>query len=519
MASHKKMKKHLIIGVILCGLLISLPFIWTKFTVGEGPLISKPPTLENTDLKAYYGAPAILPDTGKYPPIEFPINTYLDPNRSGVHENTYNSDVTRNHGATGRNPSVVSLRISPILAICPSVFFDDANRIMTACISPVWVKLVLLDPITLDVLAEEKLPRKPISLGGKNNASGGGYIHRDNKGRIVVAPSDNTIRRYEIIEAEGVFSWNLAESTDLNPLLKSAGIDVSKRLDITDVIPDYQGRMWFTSAFGLVGYVDTSTTPVSVQIHDLGADMQNQIAIDPSGVYVVTVKSLNKLTVDPDGTIRKVWSQLYDVSAGQTGLVSTGSGTTPTLFGENDDVIAIADNAAEHLHLNLYHRQNGQLICSYPVFKPGKGGAENSPAGYGDEIVLPNNYGFPGYFGGDPFGVEPGLVKVSFARDENGEPISDSCITVWEKFEYKATPAPFFSTTTGLIYSYSVHKGKNGEQAWYMNLIDWETGESVNRTWVGNGPEFDNITAQIAITPDGGAVITTRKGLIMVRDN
>lgn len=53
----------------------------------------------------------------------------------------------------------------------------------------------------------------------------------------------------------------------------------------------------------------------------------------------------------------------------------------------------------------------------------------------------------------------------------------------------------------------------------YMNLIDWETGESVNRTWVGNGPEFDNITTQIAITPDGGAVITTRKGLIMVRDN
>ena len=53
MASHKKMKKHLIIGVILCGLLISLPFIWTKFTVGEGPLISKPPTLDNTGLKAY----------------------------------------------------------------------------------------------------------------------------------------------------------------------------------------------------------------------------------------------------------------------------------------------------------------------------------------------------------------------------------------------------------------------------------------------------------------------------------
>ena len=514
--TRKKLWARLFVFTVL---LLSAFYLWQALTTSQGPLVSKPATLEGSGINAYYGAPAQVPTAGTYPALDIPQHPHLDPKRNGVHENTYNSDVTDNRGAVGRNPSVVSRRMSPFLSICPGVLFDEEGRIMVSCLSPTWVKLVLLDPDTLEILAEEKLPRKPVRPGGKNNASGGAYIHKDAQGRIIVAPSDNTIRRYKVRETNSTFSWELVDSLDLNPLLKAAGVDVSQRLDITDAVPDYQGRLWFTSAFGLISYVDDSTSPVSVHIHDLGADLQNQIAIDPSGIYVVTVEALHKLSVAPDGTIRTVWRQSYDVSAGQTGLVSTGSGTTPTLLGTQDDIITISDNSAEHLHLNLYHREDGRLICSYPVFKAGKGGAENSPTGYGDEIVLPNNYGFPGYFGGDPFAVEPGLVKISFRRDTAGAPIVESCYTIWEHYDYKATPVPFFSTATGLIYSYSLHKGQNGEEAWYLNLMDWETGKSVNRTWVGNGPDFDNITAQIAITDDGGAVITTRKGLVLVRDN
>lgn len=513
-------KKRWILAGLALAAIVAAPFAWTHFTVGDGPLQSDPATLEGTGLQAYYGAPAALPADGTYPPLDFALNPYLDQNRSGVHEDTYNSDVTNNRGAVGRNPSVVTRQFSPWLSICPTVLFDSQDRLITACISPVWVKLLLLDPVTLEILAEEVLPRKHIDIGGPGNASGGGYLHMDAEGRIIVGPSDNTIRYYEVAEEQGAFSWKLAESIELNPMLEAAGLNTGERIDITDVIPDYEGRMWFTSAFGLVGYVDETTSPVSVRTIDLGADMQNQIAMDATGLYVVTIDAMNKLSVGASGQIELVWSKPYDTSAGQTGLVSSGSGTSPTLLGQGDDIVAITDNAADQLHLNLYQRETGNLVCSYPVFKPGKGGAENSPTGYGDEIVLANNFGFEGYLtAGNPFSVEPGLIKVSFERDASGNPIKDSCFTIWEHYEYRATPVPFFSTATGLIYTYSVHEGQGGEEAWYLNLIDWNSGLSVNRTWVGNGSQFDNITAQIAITDDGGAVITARNGLVLVRDN
>lgn len=507
--------------LILAALLLMLVIAWDSLTESSGQLVSKPATPEEIGLKPYYGSPAIVPSKDKYPDLSIPVNQFLDPNRSGIHEDTYNSDVTSNHGATGRNPSVVTTKFAPFMVPCPTVLFDEQNRFFAACISPTWVRLYLLDPHTMDILATEELPRKRISLDGNNNASGGGYVHKDAQGNFIVGPSDNTIRRYKIVDKNGEPSFKLVESTDLNPLLQAAGIDTSGPLDITDTVIDYDGRMWFTSAFGLVGYINEKTNPASIEWYDFGVDMQNQTAIDPTGMYVVTVETMNKLVVDPDGKIRLAWSKEYDVSAGRTGLVSTGSGTSPTLFGEGDDLLAITDNAAEQLHLNIYRREDGSLLCAYPVFKPGLGGAENSPSAYGDEIVIPNNYGFPGYLfaKGSPFDVEEGLMKIGLKRDAENQPIDNSCYTIWEKYEYKATAVPFFSTATGLIYTHSVHAGKNGEEAWYLNLIDWETGESVNRTWVGNGPEFDNITAQIAITPDGGAVITARNGLILVRDN
>ncbi len=509
------------LAVIAIVVIAAFPFVWERLTESSGPLRSDPATPEAIGLERYYGAPAVLPPPGKYPPLSIPVNPFLDPDRSGIHEDTYNSDVTKNRGFTGKNPSVVSQRFHPLMVPCPSVLFDDRHRIIAACISPTWVRLYLFDPISFEILATEDLPPKTLYLDGTTNAAGGGYIHMDNEGHIIVGPSDNTIRFYNIVDRDGVADFELARQIELDPLLDAAGVDPSMKIDITDTIYDYQGRMWFTSAFGLVGYVDESTQPHSVKLYDFGVEMQNQTAIDPTGVYVVTVEAMNKLVVTDDGDIELAWRQTYDVSAGQTGLVSSGSGTSPTMFGTEDDIIAITDNAAEQLHLNLYHRDDGSLVCSYPVFKPGLGAAENSPAGYGDEIVLPNNYGFPGYIfpKGSAFDVEEGLIKVSFKRDDNRKPVVDSCYTVWEHYDYKATAVPFFSTSTGLIYTHSVHEGDNGEQAWYINLIDWETGKSVNRTWVGNGPEFDNITAQIAITDDGGAVITARNGLILVRDN
>jgi hypothetical protein len=470
-------------------------------------LVSKPPTAEAAGLPVYVGTPAT---PTSYTPLLIPENTHLDANRNGAHEQTYNSDVTVNAGPLGNgNPSIVTRRIDPLVAACPTVLFDESNRLIATCITLGSTQLLLLDPFTLETLAIKKLPAKDVNLGGENNASGGAYIHLDSEGRVIVGPSDKHIQRYRIAEDNGDFSWVLDEDFDLSSL-------VPADVEITDTVVDYDGRMWFTSSTGLVGYLNESTTPFSLKTYDFTVKTQNQVAIDPTGVYVVTIESMNKLVVNPaTGEIGLQWSTPYDNSGGLgTGGISKGSGTSPTLLGTEDDIVAITDNAADQLHINLYDRTTGDELCSHPIFEPGKGGAENSPSGYGDQIVISNNYGFPGFFGGgSPFDVENGLVKVEVNAART------ACTTIWYNTDIKATPVPFFSTTTGLIYTYSLSAGTNQEQGWYLDLVDWDTGLTVNKTWVGNGPEFDNIIQQITITPDGGALISTRLGFAMVRDN
>lgn len=468
-------------------------------------LESQPATAAEAGLPDYVGGPAI--ETA-YAPLNIPENPYLDAVRNGIHEQTYNSDVTVYAGPLGNSPSVVTFKVDPLVAACPTVLFDESNRIIATCITLESTQLLLLDPYTLETLAIEHLPPKIFVPGGEENASGGAYIHLDNEGRVVVGPSNKYVQRYKIKHNHDGFSWVLDEDFDLSSL-------VPGDVEITDTVVDYEGRLWFTSATGLIGYVNESTTPFSLETYDFREKTQNQVAIDPSGIYIVTVEAMNKLMVDAaTGEISLQWRTAYDNSGGLgNGGISVGSGTSPTLFGENDDLVAVTDNAASQLHINLYDLATGREICSHPIFEPGKGGAENSPAGYGDQIVVSNNFGFPGFFGGSPFDVENGLVKLEVNAERS------ACTTVWYNTDIKATPVPFFSTTTGLIYTYSLTEGDNQAQGWYLDLVDWSTGLSVNKTWVGNGPEFDNIVQQIAITPYGGALVSVRNGFVMLRDN
>ena len=66
--------------------------------------------------------------------------------------------------------------------------------------------------------------------------------------------------------------------------------------------------------------------------------------------------------VEPDGAIAVGWREAYRNDRGQGGLLSSGSGTTPTAFGADDDLIAIADNAAGRIHLNVHLRETGEWI-------------------------------------------------------------------------------------------------------------------------------------------------------------
>ena len=129
--------------------------------------------------------------------------------------------------------------------------------------------------------------------------------------------------------------------------------------------------------------------------HDLGEVVQNSFAVgDKSDVYIVSEAALYRFQADASGAPVVKWRKVYENTGEQKpGQVSAGSGTTPTLHGDN--WVSITDNA-DPMNVVVYRRGGGREICRQPVFEQGAGSTDNSLIGAGHSIVVENNYGYTG---------------------------------------------------------------------------------------------------------------------------
>jgi hypothetical protein len=473
-------------------------------------LFSWPATAEEAGLPAFLGGEALPVPLA---PIEIPPNPFLaEQGRNGLHGDTYNSDTFNYPGPLAREPEISSRKVGFLAGTCPTVVFDPQGRVVTVCIGVARVRLFLMDPHSLEVLAEQELPLRAAVREGRfdeilTDSSGGGYFHVDHLGRALIGPANQRIERWEVVEGSDGPRWQLASAHDLSDVL-------GEGVHLQDALTDYEGRTWFTTSPGIVGYVDERRR--RVETFALGEDLQNSLVVEPGGgVYIVTVAALYKLRAARNGRIELSWRQPYRNDGGQGGLLPSGSGTTPTAFGDNDDLIASADNAAGRIHLNVYLRETGEQICEFPLFEEGASATENSPIGYGNDLVIENNAGYPGPFG-DPLLTEPGLTRVRVRPDYSG------CELVWHTTAFRAQTTPRLSTATGLVYTYSVREGQPvygiPTHGWYFGALDWDTGERVYEVWVGNGPDWNNVLDPVTLGPDGTAYVGTKNGLMAIRD-
>jgi hypothetical protein len=477
-----------------------------------GELWSLPGTAEEIGLPRFVGSEAT---PNPLPPIVIPPNDFLaEQGQNGLHGDNYNSDTLNYDAPLGVDPIVTSRQLGLIAATCPTVVFDSYGNVITICIGIARVRLFLMDPHSLEVLAEQELPLRAWVAAGRpeditTDSSGGGYFHVDQFGRALIGVSNQRIQRWEALEVKNKqWEWQLIDDYDLSATLDNPDAPLQ------DALPDYTGRLWFTTQPGIIGYLDENTGVVESLA--LGEFLQNGFAVDTDGAtYAVTVDALYRLSLSGDGSIVIDWRVPYLNDGGQGGLLSQGSGTTPTLFGDNNDLIAIADNSAGRININVYRRESGEQICEFPMFEDGASATENSPIGYGNDIVLENNAGYPGPFGSPQLTVA-GLTRVHVRNDHSG------CDLVWHTTEFRAQTTPRLSTATGLIYTYSVKPGQpilgiptNG---WYFGALDWETGERAYEVWVGNGTNWNNVLDPVTIGPDGTAYVGTKNGLMAIRD-
>jgi hypothetical protein len=114
---------------------------------------------------------------------------------------------------------------------------------------------------------------------------------------------------------------------------------------------------------------------------------------------------------------------------GRVGTINQGSGTTPTLLG--DDYVTIADNADGRMNLIVYRRAQGFVgqrpVCSVPIFVEGHSVTDNSMIGFNRSIILENNAGYTHARGQhDWSNAGGGITRIDIREDESG------CDTVWD---------------------------------------------------------------------------------------
>jgi hypothetical protein len=425
-----------------------------------------------------------------------PRNPHMAPNgRSNLHNDSYMTDVYRKlEGPLGDGP-----RGSALFAReCGSVTFDRSDRIETICVGLDRPVLALLDPHSFEVLAAHELPPRQVGAGDPfTDFSGGGYFYLDDRDRAVVP---TTTRHVLVVAQTGAPGFTVARDYDLT---RAIPIDDA----IISVLPDWEGRIWFATRSGRVGWVDPATGAIASRA--LGEAIGNSFAVDRKGVYIVTDAAMYRFDAR-GGRSHTVWRHPYEnVDVRKPGQTQVGSGTTPTLMGRR--YVAITDNADPMNVLLLRRGKNprgNRVVCRRPVFEPGASATDQSLIGTRRSVVVENNYGYEGptsVMGSDT--TSPGLERVTLERDGRG------CRTVWHSDEIAPSVVPKLAAGSGLVFTYTKPPG----EAWYLTAIDYRTGQTVYTRAAGAGLGFNNNFAPVTIAPDDMAYVGVLGGITRFR--
>jgi hypothetical protein len=452
---------------------------------------------QNGSVPPFQGRPVTpRPVTAPAPPR----HPHMAPNeRSNLHDDAYQTDTYRGLGPLGRDLKQTSTMFA---ADCGSVTFDRVGRIVTVCVGLAGPTLRMLDPKTLDTLAEQSLPpRDPRTLVNVfTNFAGGGYFYLDDQDRAVIP----TTTRHVLVYA-----------TKLDP----AGFELARDIDLTGAVPDgdaiisalpdWSGRLWFATTGGVVGYVDEAGTIVS---RALGEPIGNSFAVDEEGgVYVVTDAALYRFEAGL-GEIRTIWRETYDnIGIAKPGQSEKGSGTTPTLMGRG--LVAITDNA-DPMSVLVFKRarsvRSPRLVCRQPVFDRGSSDTDQSLIATSRSMVVENNYGYTGPAStSQGRTTTPGLARVDLRR-------GGGCRVAWRSDEIAPSVVPKLSLAGGVVYTYT--KDTDSHDPWFLTTLDFRTGRTIYKALAGSGIGYNNNYAPVTLGPDGTAYVGTLGGLVALRD-
>jgi hypothetical protein len=401
---------------------------------------------------------------------QLPDNPYDGPTGTGsMHGDSGASDTTPLPGP-GTGP-VLSLPIT-LGAACPTIMVGSDGLPLALC-----TEILGRNPQIYLLSKSTGLPLATLPLTS-GSLLGGVYAFIDQADRLVLVDgSNNLIRVSHTKNLLGL--WQLA-ITQTAPL----GGAVPTGDAVASLTPAYDGKVWFATSHGTVGTVDTAGVVRTIAL-PAGEQVANSISSSPDGTAVTTTHALY-LIDDPSGTPVVRFRVPYDRgSARKPGMLSWGSGSTPTFFGPTDggDYLAIVDNADGQNHLMVVDVATGATVCTTPVLVAGGDASENSPIGAGRSVFVASTYGYP--YPATPEDAGPavpatavfsgGMSRVDVRADGSG------CDLVWDN-TVRSAAVPKLSIADGTITTITRHNpaGDQNEASavdtFSYAVVDPETG-------------------------------------------
>ncbi|MEU4564985.1 hypothetical protein AB0F72_41960 [Actinoplanes sp. NPDC023936] len=373
---------------------------------------------------------------------------------------------------TGRGPAGGPVKVtrSTLLAACPTLLHGGDGQLLGLCTEYIGQApaLHLLDRTNGNSVAKLSI--------AKGTLLGGVYAYVDNQDRVVIVDGNRDLLR--IAHTGGRLT--VVEKTPLGGVIGDGDA-------VVGVVPAYDGRVWFVTAAGLVGAVDTATGATVTYRLPNGEKVANSISTVP-GRFAVT--SDHAVYVFDTSSVTPLWRYPYDRGpARKPGQLSWGSGATPVFFGPTTgyEYVAVTDNADPHLNLVVL-RTDGPAtpVCVQPLFtNRAASGTENAPVAVGRSVFITNTYGYdypalPSDAGDSvpsDASFDGGVARIDVNTAGTG------CAVTWQ-IGTRSAALPRLSVTDGKLYTV-VQEGI--ADAFHFAAIDAGTGVVSDKTLLGFG--------------------------------
>lgn len=337
--------------------------------------------------------------------------------------------------------------------------------------------------------------------------------------------------QYSVVDNENVlytnYGGNLYAFSLSDPNKPSAGI--TKRYIIEDVLTAIQGNDYPANAriFGLsmtydghliitfsngVAVIDRDLDLNSVSFYKFGAAeyLSNSIAVDENnGIYAATDSIMYKLiwtgTNISDDESDGAWSQKYTNSGTELPpiiKIGRGTGSTPTLMGFDDkkDKLVVITDGAKRMNLVAFWRdeipEGSERIADQIPVTCGLSNdtewiqSEQSVVVYGYGAFVVNN--IPENVSSDIVGQNK-ILQVSLmgpaydtsygAERFEWDPQANEWSSAWTRSEVSSTSMVPIHSQSGNMAFINGYRSPNG---WEVLGLDWDTGETVHQTILGD---------------------------------